>query len=103
MEIEPLTDAGSFDYGDPIGEVETIYTLHSELATFGESFGCRESSFRLSLAPVLLERLGQLVGRERRGDRGGHAGGRLAVEPDGLGAHGPPRAGVRARRSRSAP
>ncbi len=62
MEIEALTDAGSFDYGDPIGEVDTIYTLHSELATFRESFGCRESSFRLSLAPVLLERLRQLVG-----------------------------------------
>src|SRR5581483_9954213 len=40
----------------------TIYTLHSELATFGESFGCREASFRLSLAPAVLERLRELVG-----------------------------------------
>jgi lysine 6-dehydrogenase len=61
-EIEPLTDGGVIDYGPPIGESETIYTLHSELATFRESFGCREASFRLSLAPALLARLKELVG-----------------------------------------
>jgi saccharopine dehydrogenase (NAD+, L-lysine-forming) len=59
-EIEPLTDGGVLDYGPPIGEVETIFTLHSELATFGKSFGCREASFRLSLAPALLSRLKEL-------------------------------------------
>jgi saccharopine dehydrogenase (NAD+, L-lysine-forming) len=61
-EIEPLTPGGTIDFGDPIGEGETIYTLHSELATFGESFGCREASFRLSLTPVVLERLRSLAG-----------------------------------------
>jgi saccharopine dehydrogenase-like NADP-dependent oxidoreductase len=61
VEIEPLTDGGTLDYGAPIGEVETIYTLHSELRTFGESFGCREGSFRLSLAPALLGRLRELT------------------------------------------
>jgi len=61
VEIEPLSDGGKLDYGPPIGEVETIYTLHSELATFGESFGCREASFRLSLAPGLLSRLRELA------------------------------------------
>jgi saccharopine dehydrogenase (NAD+, L-lysine-forming) len=60
-EIAPLTDGGTEDFGDPIGLGETIFTLHSELATFGESFGCREASFRLSLAPALLERLEQLA------------------------------------------
>ena len=45
------------------GRRETIYTLHSEMRTFGESFGCREASFRLSLAPALLE-------RAARADRG---------------------------------
>ena len=60
VEIEPLTDGGRLNYGPPIGDVETIYTLHSELATFGESFGCREASFRLSLAPALLSRLREL-------------------------------------------
>jgi len=59
--IEPLAPGGTVDYGDPIGEGETIYTLHSELATFGQSFGCQSASFRLSLAPALLERLNQLA------------------------------------------
>ncbi len=61
-EIEPLAAGGVVDYGPPIGEGETIYTLHSELATFEESFGCRAASFRLSLTPVLLARLKELVG-----------------------------------------
>jgi saccharopine dehydrogenase-like NADP-dependent oxidoreductase len=61
VELEALSDGGTLDYGPPIGEVETIYTLHSELRTFGESFGCREASFRLSLAPALLGRLRELV------------------------------------------
>ncbi len=39
VEIEPLTDGGEVEFGDPIGAAETIYTLHSELATFGSSFG----------------------------------------------------------------
>jgi saccharopine dehydrogenase-like NADP-dependent oxidoreductase len=62
VEIEPLTAGGTVGYGEPIGTAETIFTLHSELATFGESFGCRESSFRLSLAPALLARLEELAG-----------------------------------------
>jgi lysine 6-dehydrogenase len=61
-EIAPLTAGGTIDYGEPIGESETIYTLHSELATFGGSFGCREASFRLSLAAPLLKRLKGLIG-----------------------------------------
>jgi saccharopine dehydrogenase (NAD+, L-lysine-forming) len=60
-QIAPLSDGGGVDYGDPIGAAETIYTLHSELATFGESFGCQRASFRLSLAPALLARLQQLA------------------------------------------
>jgi saccharopine dehydrogenase (NAD+, L-lysine-forming) len=60
-QIAPLSDGGAVDYGDPIGAAETIYTLHSELATFGESFGCQRASFRLSLAPALLARLQQLA------------------------------------------
>jgi lysine 6-dehydrogenase len=62
VEIDPLSPGGSVSYGNPIGTAETIFTLHSELATFGQSFGCRASSFRLSLAVPLLERLKQLVG-----------------------------------------
>ncbi len=62
VEIEPLTPGGEVDFGEPIGTGETIYTLHSELVSFGESFGAQEVSFRLSLAPALLERLTELTG-----------------------------------------
>jgi saccharopine dehydrogenase (NAD+, L-lysine-forming) len=61
VEIEPLTDGGTVDFGEPIGVADTIYTLHSELATFGASFGARQASFRLSLTPSLLERLRGLL------------------------------------------
>ena len=60
-QITPMSPGGSLDFGEPIGTAETIYTLHSELATFGESFGCRSASFRLSLAGPLLERLKTLA------------------------------------------
>jgi lysine 6-dehydrogenase len=56
-EIAPLTPGGVVEFGEPIGVAETIYTLHSELRTFGDSFGCGEASFRLSLAPNLLSAL----------------------------------------------
>lgn len=61
VEIEPLADGGPEELPEPIGRAQTIHTLHSELRTFGESFGCREASFRLSLAPGLLERLRALA------------------------------------------
>jgi lysine 6-dehydrogenase len=61
VEIEPLADGGSVDFGEPIGSGPTIYTLHSELRTFGESFGCEEASFRLCLATELLSRLRELT------------------------------------------
>jgi saccharopine dehydrogenase (NAD+, L-lysine-forming) len=60
--LAPLTPGGEVEFGRPIGSVETIFTLHSELATFADSFGCENASFRLSLAGPLLERLEQLAG-----------------------------------------
>jgi saccharopine dehydrogenase (NAD+, L-lysine-forming) len=61
VEIEPLSGGGAVDFGDPIGVAETIYTLHSELASFGDSFGCAEASFRLSLTPALEAQLRELT------------------------------------------
>jgi lysine 6-dehydrogenase len=61
VEIAPLTSGGAIDYGEPIGVAETIYTLHSELASFGQSFGCAQASFRQSLAPALEARLRELT------------------------------------------
>lgn len=61
VEIEPLTSGGTVDFGDPIGDAETIYTLHSELVSFGASFGASECTFRLSLAPAVEDRLRELA------------------------------------------
>ena len=62
VELEALASGGTVDFGEPIGPAPTIHTLHSELLTFGESFGCRAASFRLSLADELLVRLRELAG-----------------------------------------
>jgi saccharopine dehydrogenase-like NADP-dependent oxidoreductase len=61
VELEPMQPGGAVRFADPIGEGETIHTIHSEMRTFPASFGCREASFRLSLAPALLERLRELA------------------------------------------
>ena len=61
QQVEPLADGGVVDFAEPIGPGDTIYTLHSELRTFGESFGCREASFRLALKPELLATLRELT------------------------------------------
>ncbi len=60
-EIDPLAVGGVVEFGEPIGATETIYTLHSELLTFGDSFGCREATFRLSLSPELVSTLRELT------------------------------------------
>ena len=60
-EIEPMRPGGTVSYPEPVGEADTVHTLHSELRTFPGSFGCRAASFRLSLEPALLERLRALA------------------------------------------
>jgi lysine 6-dehydrogenase len=60
-EIEPLSDGGEVDFGEPIGIGPTIHTIHSEVRTFGDSFGCREASFRLCLSTDLLAELRALT------------------------------------------
>ena len=65
VQIDPLEDGGVVDFGEPIGSVETIHTIHSEMRTFGSSFGCREASFRLGLSPELLATLRDLTAAPR--------------------------------------
>jgi lysine 6-dehydrogenase len=62
VELEPMQDGGRVDFGEPIGEAETIFTLHSEILTFGESFGADSAFFRLSLSPAVVESLRELSG-----------------------------------------
>ena len=61
-ELEPLQPGPTADFGEPIGQGETIFTLHSEVLTFGESFDCPNVTFALSLSPKVLESLEQLRG-----------------------------------------
>jgi saccharopine dehydrogenase-like NADP-dependent oxidoreductase len=62
QEMKPLQDGPHADFGDPIGEAETIFTLHSEVLTFGDSFGAPNVTFALSLPPAVLESLKELAG-----------------------------------------
>ena len=61
-EMEPLQPGPTVDVGEPIGEAETIFTLHSEVLTFGDSFGAKDVTFALSLPPKVLESLRELAG-----------------------------------------
>jgi lysine 6-dehydrogenase len=61
-EMKPLHAGPSADFGDPIGEAETIFTLHSEVLTFGQSFDCPNVTFALSLSPKVRESLEELAG-----------------------------------------
>lgn len=61
VKLEPLSDGGEVDFGDPIGPGPTVHTIHSEMLTFPGSFGCTEGSFRLSLPPTVERRLRELV------------------------------------------
>lgn len=56
-EMKPLAPGPTLDFGEPIGEGETIFTLHSEVLTFGDSFGAANVTFALSLSPKVLEAL----------------------------------------------
>jgi Saccharopine dehydrogenase NADP binding domain len=57
-EVEPLSGEAERDLPAPVGRAKGIYTLHSELRTLPGAFPSLESaSFRLCLAPGLLEKL----------------------------------------------
>lgn len=56
--VEPLSGEAERDLPDPVGRAKGIYTLHSELKTLPLAFPSLDSaSFRLCLAPGLLEKL----------------------------------------------
>jgi saccharopine dehydrogenase-like protein len=57
-EVEPLSGEAERELPEPVGRAKGIYTLHSELRTLPGAFPTLESaSFRLCLAPGLLEKL----------------------------------------------
>jgi saccharopine dehydrogenase-like NADP-dependent oxidoreductase len=57
-EVEPLSGEAERDFPEPVGRARGIYTLHSELATLPAAYPTlAEASFRLCLAPGLLDKL----------------------------------------------
>jgi saccharopine dehydrogenase-like NADP-dependent oxidoreductase len=61
-EIEPLTDGGRIAFPEPIGERDSIYTLHSEVLTLPASLEARQCDFRLSLRDGVLDALREIAG-----------------------------------------
>jgi saccharopine dehydrogenase-like NADP-dependent oxidoreductase len=58
VDVEPVSGEAEHEFPEPVGRARGIYTLHSELATLpGALPSLREASFRLCLAPGLLEKL----------------------------------------------
>jgi hypothetical protein len=58
QEVEPLSGEAARELPAPVGRAKGIYTLHSELRTLPGAFPSLDSaSFRLCLAPGLLEKL----------------------------------------------
>lgn len=62
QELRPLQPGPRVDFGDPVGEADTVFTLHSEVLTFGDSFGASNVTFALSLPPRVLDSLQELAG-----------------------------------------
>ncbi len=84
VELEPLAPGGEVDFPEPIGAADTIYTLHSEIRTFRDSFGCRGGELPAARwRPRCSSGVRELIGASRRGDRGGGALGQPALRQDG--------------------
>jgi lysine 6-dehydrogenase len=62
-EVEPMTPGGRIAFPEPVGDRDSLFTLHSEVRTLPESLGARDCDFRLSLMPAVLEALSALRDR----------------------------------------
>jgi saccharopine dehydrogenase (NAD+, L-lysine-forming) len=60
-ELRPLQPGPVVDFGEPIGEAETIFTLHSETLTLGDT-GATDVTFALALSPRVREAVEVLLG-----------------------------------------
>lgn len=62
VELAPQADGGIVDFGAPVHECETVYTLGACVATFGRSFGARNISLRSAFMPSPLLPIRGLLG-----------------------------------------
>ena len=60
--VPPMSGRETIEFPDPVGRVEALYTLHSEVAMFPRSFpGLREASFKVAFEPSFTEKVRFLV------------------------------------------
>ena len=60
--VPPMSGKETIDFPPPVGRVEAIYTLHSEVAMFPRSFpGLREASFKVAFEPEFTRKVAFLV------------------------------------------
>ena len=60
--VPPMSGREAIDFPDPVGRVEALYTLHSEVAMFPRSFpGLKEASFKVAFEPSFTEKVRFLV------------------------------------------
>jgi saccharopine dehydrogenase-like NADP-dependent oxidoreductase len=60
--VAPMSGRETIDFPEPVGRVEAIATLHSEVAMFPRSFpGLREASFKVAFEPAFVEKVRFLV------------------------------------------
>jgi len=60
--VSPMSGRESIDFPEPVGRMEAISTLHSEVAMFPRSFpGLREASFKVAFEPEFTRKVAFLV------------------------------------------
>ncbi len=60
--VAPMSGRETITFPPPVGEVEALYTLHSEVAMFPRSFpGLRQASFKVAFEPEFTRKMGFLV------------------------------------------
>jgi Saccharopine dehydrogenase NADP binding domain len=64
IELEPRADGGIVDFGAPIHEAETVYTLGACVSTLGRSFGAAGVSLRSAFLPSPLVPIRGLLSAE---------------------------------------
>jgi saccharopine dehydrogenase-like NADP-dependent oxidoreductase len=60
--VAPMSGREAIEFPSPVGKVEALYTLHSEVAMFPRSFpGLREASFKVAFEPEFTSKVAFLV------------------------------------------
>jgi len=60
--VPPMSGQEAVDFPTPVGRMEALYTLHSEVAMFPRSFpGLRDASFKVAFEPEFTRKVAFLV------------------------------------------